>query len=172
MNRTDYEAVVHACELQEELIRVDHLSNDDMLELGNFIVTEAKNQGVSVAVSLIKPSGAVVFQHLMDGMSAGHQNWMRRKFNVCAQLERCTLRAWAKEVLTGETLADYGMNTQDHVFCGGAFPIKCKTGEFAAVLSISGFAHFTDHQFGVNCLAKWLGIPNVPEVPFFDVWRE
>lgn len=172
MERKDYEEVVRVCELQEKLVRVPHFTNADMLDLGNFIVKEALEAGVSLSVSISKPSGAIVYQHLMDGTNASNQSWMLRKFNVCALTEHCTLRAWAKEVLTEETMADCGMNPMDHVFSGGAFPIKLTGGEFVGVLSLSGFAHFTDHQFGVNCLVKWLGLTDVPEVPFFDVWRE
>jgi len=172
MTGEEYQSVVAACDLQEQVIRAEHFSHEDMLELGLFIVNEAKRRGVSLSVAISKPSGAVVFQHLMEGTNAGNQGWMARKAAVCRELEHCTLRAWAKEVLTGETLADYGMNPAEHVFCGGAFPVRLKTGEFVGIVAISGFAHFLDHQFGVDCLGKWLGMEEVPQVPFFDVWRE
>ena len=172
MELKDYEEVVSVCDIQEKMLRAEHFCHKDMLSLGNFVVSEAERQGVSVAVSVTKPGGAIVYQHLMEGTGAGNQNWIRRKTNVCAETEHCTLRSWAKEVLTGETLYDWGMNDDDYVFSGGAFPIRLTSGEFAGILSISGFAHFKDHQFGVDCLAKWLGTEGVPAVPFHDVWRE
>ena len=172
MTREEYEAVVRAVEAQEKAVRVAHFSYEDMLALGMSVVDRAKANGETLSVAVYAPTGALVFQHLMDGTNACNESWMRRKFRVCAETEHATLRAWAKEVLTGETMADLGMRPETHVFSGGAFPVRLKSGEPVGVIVISGFQHFIDHKHAVDALAAFAGTEEYPEVPYFDVWRE
>lgn len=172
MEMKDYQQIVEIIEEQEKVVRPEHFLNKDMLKLGNFMVDEAEAQGAAVSIAIAKPSGAIVFQHLMEGTNACNQSWMQRKFNMCAASEHSSLRAWCKEILTGETMDDYGQTPQQVVYAGGAFPIFLKSGEFVGVATVSGFPHMKDHQFCVNCVAKWIGMDEVPQVPFFDVWRE
>ena len=171
MTNEDYLSVVCAVEEQEKKVRVQHFTYEDMLTLGLQTVNAAKANGESLSVAVYAPTGALVFQHLMPGTNAGNESWMRRKFRVCAETEHATLRAWAKEVLTGETMADLGMRPETHVFSGGAFPVRLTGGELVGVIVISGFQHFIDHKHAVDALAAFAGITAYPEVPFFDVWR-
>lgn len=76
--------------------------------------------------------------------------------------EHSSLRAWAHERLSGETIETHGFSQAEYIQFGGGFPLFLESGEFVGVLTISNLPHFQDHRFAVNGLAKWLGVENVP----------
>lgn len=149
---------------QERLVRVDKFSNQDALDLGNFMVDLAREKGYDVAIAIRKPHGAVLFHHLMEGTNSNNQNWMRRKFNVVTYWEHSSLYAFAYEKSSGESMETHGESLKEFIHVGGGFPIFLKTGEMAAVLTVSNLNHFDDHQFCIEGLAKWAGIKDYPVV--------
>lgn len=159
-----YEALMDTIDQQEAMLRLDHFSNQDGLDLGLFLVNEAKAQGITVSVAVRKATGAILFHHVMEGTCMNNQNWMRRKFNTVTLWERSSLRAWAHERSCGETIETHGFSQTDYIQFGGGFPLRLKSGEFVGVLTISNLPHFNDHKFAVEGLAKYLGI-NPATVP-------
>lgn len=157
-----YQNLMDTIDQQEKMLRFKSFTNEDGLELGNFLVNYAREQGITVSIAIRKTTGGILFHHLMEGTNCNNQNWMRRKFNTVLLWEHSSLRAWAHERLTGETIATHGFTEQEYIFFGGGFPLFLETGELAAVLTISNLPHFKDHQFAVSGLAKWLGVENVP----------
>lgn len=153
---------------QEKALRLQHFTNQDALDLGNFVVACAKEQGLVIAVAVRKTTGAILFQHLMEGTTINNENWMRRKFNSVLCWEHSSLYAWAHERLTGDTLEDNGLTKADYAFCGGGFPLTMQNGELVGVLTVSALPHFDDHRFLVQSLAKWLGVADLPDAHEID----
>lgn len=153
---------MNTIDTQEQMLRLKHFSNQDGLELGNFLVNYAKEQGISVAIAVRKATGAILFHHLMEGTNSNNQNWMRRKFNTVVLWEHSSLRSWAHERLSGETIETHGFSQAEYIQFGGGFPLFLESGELVGVLTISNLPHFQDHRFAVTGLAKWLGVENVP----------
>lgn len=158
-----YERLKETIVAQEKLLRVSHFSNQDALDLGNFLVDYAKRQGLAMAISIRKPTGAVLFQHLMEGTNANNQNWIRRKFNSVLRWEHSSLFVWAHERVTGNSLEDHGLSKEEYACCGGGVPLFMKTGELVAVLAVSSLPHFEDHKFAMQGLGAWLKVEGIPE---------
>lgn len=157
-----YEYLMQVIDKQEAMLRFDSFSNQDGLDLGNFLVKEAQAQGQVVSVAIRKANGAILFHHIPEGTNCNNQNWMRRKFNTVCLWEHSSLRAWAHEHFSGETVQTHGFSETEYIFFGGGFPIILKTGEFVGVATVSNLPHFLDHKFVVDGIAKWLKVDNVP----------
>lgn len=159
------EKLIAVLDEQERLLRFGSFTNEDALALGNFLVMKAKEEGLALAVAVRKPNGALLFHHLMEGTSLNNQNWMTRKFNTVRNWERSSLRQFMDWQVSGEDLNAHGLNSQEYVLCGGGFPIKMKSGEFAGVVTVSNLPHFRDHAFLVRALSAFLNVscPQLPE---------
>ena len=160
----DLKKLVDIIHRQEALVRVNHFNNRDALQLGCLAAAEAEQRGIAVSIAVYGAAGAAMFLHLMSGTNANNQLWMERKRGTVAIWEHSSLRAWANELLYGKTVDVAGLDPAKYVYYGGGFPVFMQTGELVAILAISGLDHLDDHQFAVDCLAKWVGIKKVPNV--------
>ena len=66
--------------------------------------------------------------------------------------------------MRGKDLMGYKLDPNEYALDGGGFPIRLKTGELVAVVVVSAFPHYEDHQFIVDALADYQGVENVPSV--------
>ena len=89
---------------------------------------------------------------------------MQRKFNTALLTEGSSLRAWATLNLKGQTPQDQGVSPLEYAYCGGAFPIRLKSGELIDMVIVSNLPHRDDHRFLVRCLAEYLGINGAAEI--------
>lgn len=164
MDRQDYERIDEITKKQETLLKFEHFSNRDAWELGKFLVQRIYDRNIDLAVAIRRPDGNIIFQYATEGTNLENENWMRRKFNTVSLLKRCSLGAWANSFLTGETVEAQGLSEADYVFCGGGFPVCLKTGELAAVLTVSNLPHEQDHEFIAGALEDWLNVEGVPHL--------
>lgn len=165
----NYDFIIQTTEKQEELLKFDHFSNRDAWELGSFLVQQAFEKQIEIAISIRKLNGNVIFQFATQHTTLSNQQWMQRKFNTVSLTESCSLRAWATAEKKGQSLSDQGISAQDYAFCGGGFPIRLKSGELVAVLIVSNLPHMQDHAFAVEGLSEWLGVSDVPFVQKLSV---
>ena len=158
MSEINHAKIIETCLEQEKLLRFDHFSNQDALDLGCFIAHRAAQAGFAMAVSIRKLNGNIIFQHCSDGTTMNNENWIRRKFNTVCLTEGCSLRAWASSIVKNQDLTAQGLDAKDYALCGGGFPIRLKTGEMAAVLIVSNLPHLEDHAFLIDALCDYLGV--------------
>ena len=85
-----YEAIARMTMEQEQTLRCSHFSNEDAWNLGCCLVERIREQGIALAVCIRRLNGHVLFQYAGEGTSQNNENWMRRKFNTVALLERCS----------------------------------------------------------------------------------
>jgi len=156
MDKDEYIALNKTIKEEEERLRFVRFSNRDALDLGNFLTEKVYKQEMDLAICIRKMNGAILFQHMTGGTCLNNQNWMNRKFNTVALMERSSYAAWAVSQISGETLADHGLSETDYKLCGGGFPIALTSGEIVAVLTVSNLPHDKDHEFIVNGLKEWL----------------
>ena len=112
-------------------------------------------ENMQLAVAIRRLNGTSIYQHLTDGTNHINQNWMERKFNTVSYFERSSLGAL--EAISGETVEVHGLAKDKFIFVGGGFPIRLKTGEMVAVLTVSNLHHMDDHKFIVRVLSEYLG---------------
>lgn len=156
MSERNYEEIKKMTEEQEKELRFEHFSNKDALDLGIFITDKIYEENMQLAVAIRRLNGAIIYQHMTDGTNHINQNWMERKFNTVSYFERSSLGAWALEAISGETVEVHGLAKEDFIFVGGGFPIRLKTGEMVAVLTVSNLYHEDDHKFIVKVLSEYL----------------
>lgn len=149
-------------EEQEAQIRFESFDADTALKIGLAAVEEARRQGGGYAVQLIYRD-AICFQHLMEGTTAYHEWWMRKKLNACRKLGVSTLRAFC-ELQEGKLEKQPWMDDEgNYALNGGCVPLKYTSGEIFGYLLISGGHHEQDHQIGANALAAILNI-QIPDL--------
>ena len=141
---------------QEKELRFDTFNSSVAWELGCYMVERVRKMGIDLAISIRKLNGNIVFQYVTDGTSMDNQLWMDRKFATVALLEKSSYAAWIQSQISGKVVADHGVSDEDYVFCGGAFPIRLKTGELVGTVIVSNLPHEQDHQFVVDSLTEWL----------------
>jgi uncharacterized protein (UPF0303 family) len=156
MNETDSAALREILIRQEELVRFSHFTARDAWEVGRFLTERAYEQGVALSICIRRLNGAVLFAHLMEGTTLDNQRWMDRKFRTVSLTEKSSLRVWAEAA--GQTPEDRGLPAGEYAFCGGGFPIRLRTGELAAVATVSNLPHYRDHAFLTSGLAAYLGV--------------
>ena len=152
------------CARQEELLRFETFDNGAAWALGSLMAAESKRRGLKVCAAIWSLTGYVLFQYAAEGTTVNNQNWVRRKFNAVRLMERSSLASRAVAELSGEGVAECGLDPREYVFCGGGFPIRLRTGELVAVALVSGLPDVMDHGFLVDCLGKYLGV-EAPAIP-------
>lgn len=160
----DYALIAQTVQTQENMLRFDRFTAHDAWELGSFITSTVYEKGMEMAICIRKPGGHILFQHCTQNTTLSNQNWMQRKFNTAILTESASLRAWANLNLKGQVPQDQGVSPLDYAYCGGAFPIRLRSGELVGVLIVSNLPHREDHRFVVSCLAQYLGVSDVPEI--------
>lgn len=157
MGEVNYEEIEKMTGEQERKLRFDHFSNKDAWELGNFITGKIYAENRELAVAIRRLNGTIIYQHLTEGTNHINQNWMERKFHTVSYFERCSLGVWAKEEGSEDTAEKNGLKKENFAFVGGGFPIRLKTGEIVAVLTVSNLPHMDDHGFIIEALSEYLG---------------
>jgi uncharacterized protein (UPF0303 family) len=167
----DNEKYVHMrkiIEKQEEMLRFARFSHGDAWELGKFLVHKVRERQIELAIAIRKPNGHILFQYASEKTNLNNQNWMQRKFNTVLLMDCSSLLAWVNSFISGEQVHTHGLSEAEYVFCGGGFPIRLKTGELAAVITVSNLPHVEDHQFLVEALSEWLSVEDVPAAADID----
>ncbi len=151
---------------QEDMLRFEHFTHKDALELGLFMLKRAERLGLCVSVAVRSAEGAVLFQHLPDGTKKNNENWMRRKANTVLQTSCSSLRTAYNFEKNHETLENHGLSVMDYVLCGGGFPARLKDGTLVGAVTVSNLYHLADHEFVTGSLREYLNCPDCPEYPY------
>ena len=164
INNAELEKVLR---IQEEMLLFDRFGNKDAWALGSFLTEKVYANHLALAIAIRKVNGNILFQHCTEKTNLNNQNWMHRKFNSVCLMERSSLLTWALAASSEEPVARHGLSDSEYVFCGGGFPIRLKTGELVAVVTVSNLPHHLDHSFLVEALAEWLQVKDVPSSDCF-----
>ena len=160
----DPKKLVKVLNQQEDMLKFDTFTNKEAFELGTRMAQKVYDAGQSLAIGIFNVAGMAVYQHVTPGATVNNTLWMRRKFNTVMNRERSSLWFTVTSEMRGKDLAAHVLDTNDYALVGGGFPIRLKTGELVAVVVVSAFPHYEDHQFIVDALAEYLGIDDVPSV--------
>ncbi len=158
------EEVEKILNMQEEILQFEHFTNEDAIELGNIMLSEAKIRGLHAAISIRRSNGAIVFQAMMDGTTPDNLEWIERKFNTVIRVESSSLLWFMKEKNNDITMQNKALDDSFYATCGGGFPIRVEEAGVVGAILVSGLSHAADHDFIVKCLSKYLHTDEVPRI--------
>ncbi len=150
------EAWLPIIEKQEQSLVFDSFDSSMALDIGLNIIRYAKEKyHLPVAVS-IEIDNDVVFSHLMPGTNTVNKMWMARKANVGKITKKSTLHSCLEVEYKGVKL-DCLSRPDNHVACGGCWPVAVKGKIPYAYVMVSGLEHYLDHQLIVDAISEYLG---------------
>ncbi len=154
----DYKELKERVIKEEQLLRFDHFSNEDALEVGMLLIEEAKRRKAAPAIDIVI-NGYQVFRYGFEGTNNHNTMWLKRKMNTVQVVHKSSLQVFAILKETGEDLLkDWFLDPMDYAAMGGGFPIYVKGTGIIGCIGVSGLPHLQDHGIIVDVLCKYLDI--------------
>jgi uncharacterized protein (UPF0303 family) len=159
------EELIAIVEQQEALLQFKSFNRADAWKLGNIFVKKIREHDYPMAVSLRMCSGLALFHYAWEGTSLNNEDWMNRKFNVVKDLDMSSLLNMLKIMQRGTTMEERGLDPKVYAWGGGGFPIRIKGTGLVGTALVSGLPGKDDHAVLVDCIAEFLKVQNVPQLP-------
>ncbi len=143
---------------QEEKLRFEKFTKNDALKLGNLICQRAERDykdGVAVKIIL---DGITVFFHLMEGTGTRNDWYMGCKYNTFLKTGKSSLLSLLERTFEKKSFEDWCFDENDHILCGGEFPIRDKAGKLLGCVIVSNLTHERDHQLIADSISEYLKI--------------
>lgn len=147
---------IAAMAAEEEQLQFERFTNEDALQLGLFIVDEAKKAGKLITTDISR-QGQRLFLHAMEGTTIGNEDWIRRKNNTALQFGKSSWRFALELRQQGRTVADLGLSGDDYAAAGGAFPLAIRGEGIVGTITVSGLPDQEDHDLLIRALRRYLG---------------
>ena len=148
---------------QEERLRLERMTADDALELGNIMVRLARERYGKPAALRVVTNGQITFSFLMDGTDLNNCWWMDKKLNTCRLTGVSSLRSLLEVAMGVREMEPEFEIENNFALCGGCFPLRTPAGRPLGWALCSGLPHYCDHQLLADALAEFLGV-EIPEV--------
>lgn len=142
---------------QEEALRFDSVSINQLVYIGNQIVSAIKAKG-AFAYVLIRVNGLEVFSQAIKGASGNNRKWAERKANTAELNQKSSMRVAIENRKKNRGLAEIGLSAADYALEGGAFPILLKSGLGIGSIAVSGMPSEEDHQTICSVLSAVLSM--------------
>jgi uncharacterized protein (UPF0303 family) len=143
---------------QEELLRFEHFSNEDALEIGMLLIEEAKKRNAVIAIDIII-NGYKVFRYGFTGTNLHNDMWLRRKMNTVHTVQKSSLHVYTLLQERNQDLQkDWFLDPMEYACMGGGFPIHVKGTGVIGCIGVSGLPHLEDHQLIVDTLCSYLKV--------------
>ena len=147
---------------QEDALQFDHFTAEDGWRLGLLAREHLLRHGGNGAAD-VQALGVQLFRGTVGDATPNNTRWVRRKAAMVTETWKSSLRALLEMHLTGRTLEEFGMSTEDFVLSGGSFPIRVRGQGVVGALTVSGLPQTHDHQVAVDAMAAFLGV-TVPSI--------
>lgn len=149
---------------QEELLRVENMTADEVLKLGTIMIGIARENYPQPAAFRIITNGQVTFSFKMEGTSTNNDWWMDKKLNT-SRITGVSSILSLVEVAEGLRPAEPEFEIEDNfALCGGCFPLRTPAGKLIGWALASGLPHYMDHQLIADALAEYLQV----EIPVLE----
>lgn len=159
---TDYVALGKSITAQEQQLVFDKFTNKDALALGLFMVEKARKENKSITIDIAR-NGQQLFHYALAGTAPENDIWIARKNEVTRRSNRSSLamwywqqEGWMKNDFDMSYIEMWGLNSEQAMNLGGAFPLIIKDVGVIGTITVSGLAHFKDHQFVVDSISEYL----------------
>ncbi len=141
----------------EDKLRFDAFTREDALDIGLEILKLAKERYKEDLCVSITEDDSVIFSCKMAASKLENDAWMLRKRNVSKLTGVSSLRAYL-EIEAGLRKETWLDREDSFVACGGCFPVLMRQGETFVYITVSGLAHYLDHQIIADALAEHLNV--------------
>lgn len=159
---TNYVELGESIKIQEQNLVFDKFTNNDALSLGLLMVEKAKKENKSITIDIAR-NGQQLFHYALSGTALENDIWIQRKNEVTRRSNRSSLamwywqqEGWMKEDFHMSYIEMWGLNSEKAMNLGGAFPLTIKDVGVIGTITVSGLAHFQDHQFVVDSVTEYL----------------
>ncbi|WP_432378164.1 heme-degrading domain-containing protein [Duganella sp. P38] len=143
---------------QEQVLQFDSFNTDTALALGNKVVELARAANKKVAVNVTR-DGLMVFYFGMEGMTADHANWIRRKSNLVNRTGHSSFYTHNEVKSSGGNFEQLpGLDMRDYAAHGGSFPLILKGQGRIGTITVTGLPGPDDHALVVAALKSCLNI--------------
>lgn len=148
---------------QEKILRPEHLTAEDCLQLGLIMNRLAKEVYKRPAAFRVITGGQTTFSYLMAGTSTNNEWWMDKKLSTCRMTGVSSILTLVEVAEGLRPMEPEFENENDFALCGGCFPLRNGSGKLLGYALCSGLAHECDHQLIADALAELLGreIPRI-----------
>jgi uncharacterized protein (UPF0303 family) len=148
--------------LQERQLQFPAFSKDAAWRLGCHLRDLAVQRGLGVVVDIRRPMQPL-FYAALQGTTADHADWIRRKSNVTLRFQRSSYAMGLELEQKAATLLDrYGLSITDYATHGGSFPIRVRHAGFVGAVTVSGLPQRADHELVVEGICAALGVDYGP----------
>ncbi|WP_229256761.1 heme-degrading domain-containing protein [Duganella lactea] len=143
---------------QEQVLQFDSFNNDTAFALGTKVIELARAANKKVAVNITR-DGLMLFYFGMDGMTADHANWIRRKSNLVNRTGHSSFYTHNEVRNSGGNYDNLpGLDMRDYAAHGGSFPLIIKGVGRVGTATVTGLPGPDDHALVVAALKACLNI--------------
>lgn len=146
-------ADIHADELRTIL---EHLSNDDAVDIGLLAVKHARERHLAIALEVHR-AGRVMFRAALPGSTPDNDRWLTGKARVVEGFHHSTL---FERVRHEENDIDFyaatGLSPEFFAAHGGGVPLAIKGTGVIGALVVSGLPQVEDHKFAMDVLSRYV----------------
>lgn len=157
----DYSQLGYDIINQEERLTFESFTNEDALSLGLFMIDKAKSENKAITINISR-NGQQLFHYAISGTAPENDIWIARKNEVTKRSNRSSLamwymqqEGWMKKDFNMSYIEMWGLDPQQAMNLGGAFPLTIKNVGVVGTITVSGLAHHLDHQFVVDAISEF-----------------
>jgi uncharacterized protein (UPF0303 family) len=144
--------------LQERQLQFPAFSKDAAWRLGCHLRDLAVQRGLGVVIDIRRPMQPL-FYAALQGTTADHADWIRRKSNVTLRFQRSSYALGLELEQKASNLLDrYGLTIADYAAHGGSFPIRVRHAGFMGAVTVSGLPQRADHELVVEGICAAIGV--------------
>ena len=148
---------------QESVLQFAAFNADQAWRLGGRLRELAQEAPKPVAIG-IWLAGQTLLYTGTNGISAGNEDWLRRKRNTVMRFGKSSLLVGSELARSGSTLeAKQGLMLADYAAHGGGFPLLLRETGCVGAIVIGGLTQREDHALVVGALGEMLGVA-VPQL--------
>lgn len=141
---------------QETRATLEHLSNDDAVDIGLLAVKLARFSHLAIALEVHR-AGRVVFRAALPGSTPDNDRWLTGKARVVDGFHHSTLY---ERVRHEENDVDFyavtGLSPELFAAHGGGIPLAIRGTGVIGALVVSGLPQVEDHKFAVDVLTRYI----------------
>ncbi|MFI6095417.1 heme-degrading domain-containing protein [Lentzea sp. NPDC051213] len=141
---------------QEERLQFESFGNDTAIELGLHLLKAAREQGLSIAIS-VQRNGHRLFHAALPGTAPNNDRWLERKARVVELFGNSSFYVGTTFREKGTTFeVESRLDPDLYAAHGGVFPVIVRGTGPVGTVGVSGLPQAEDHAFVVTQLESFL----------------